>query len=409
MSELLPLQGIKVIDLGQYIAGPGAAMILLELGADVIKIEPLSGDQSRHTGSYGDAIVKTYNRSKKSIAVDLKNPQGRDVAKRLILSSDVVIQNLRPGGAERLGLGAAEMCKLHPRLIYASVSGFGPDEMSRGRVGFDIAAQAESGLMSVTGDPAGEPQKVGVPIIDSATTHVVAQAVLAALFQRERTGRGMTIETSLLEVALSLQAANFTDYLLRGVEPQRTGNGQPNNAPAAELVSTKDGAIVLSAYAEDHWARFCRVFGRDDLIVDQRFCTNEARVANRAALRAALKDILSGYTSDACVELLTRNQIVAGVVRSYGAARASSAVSASGIFCRTAGGGEADYETMGLPYRFAGVPKRPTRPLAAIGDDGVEVLREAGFGEAETADLLKSGVVATPRSLASLGDEFCET
>ena len=116
---------------------------------------------------------------------------------------------------------------------------------------------------------------------------------------------------------------------MRGVEPQRTGNGKPNNAPAAELVSTKDGAIVLSAYADDHWARFCRVFGRDDLIVDQRFCTNEARVANRAALRAALKDILSGYTSDACVELLTRNQIVAGVVRSYGAARASSAVTKS--------------------------------------------------------------------------------
>jgi crotonobetainyl-CoA:carnitine CoA-transferase CaiB-like acyl-CoA transferase len=397
MSEQLPLEGIKVIDLGQYIAGPGAAMILFELGAEVTKIEPLSGDQSRHTGSYGDAIVKTYNRSKKSIAVDLKSSQGREVAKRLILASDVLIQNLRPGGADRLGLGAEAMCELHPRLIYASVSGFGPDELSRGRVGFDIAAQAESGLMSVTGDPGGEPQKVGVPIIDSATTHVVAQAVLAALFQRERTGRGMKIETSLLEVALSLQAANFTDYLLRGVEPLRTGNGQPNNAPAAELVSTKDGAIVLSAYAEDHWVRFCRVFGRDDLIVDPRFCTNEARVANRAALRAALADILSGYTSDACVELLTRNQIVAGVVRSYGAARASSAVDASGIFCRTTGGGGTDYETMGLAYRFPGVPKRPTRPLSAIGADGDEVLREAGFHETEAAELLKSGVVATPR------------
>jgi crotonobetainyl-CoA:carnitine CoA-transferase CaiB-like acyl-CoA transferase len=394
MSEPLPLQGIKVIDLGQYIAGPGAAMILLELGADVIKIEPLSGDQSRHTGSYGDAIVKTYNRSKKSIAVDLKSPQGHEVAKRLILSSDVVIQNLRPGGADRLGLGAAAMCDLNPRLIYASISGFGPDENSRGRVGFDIAAQAESGLMSITGDAEGEPQKVGVPIIDSATTHVVAQAVLAALFQRERTGRGMKIETSLLEVALSLQATNFTDYLLRGVEPRRTGNGQPNNAPAAELVPTKDGAIVLSAYAEDHWARFCRVFGREDLVVDPRFCTNEARVANRPALRAALKDILSGYTSDACVELLTRNQIVAGVVRSYGAAMANSAVRASGIFCRTTGGGKADYETMGLAYRFPGVPKRPTRPLSAIGADGEEVLREAGYREAELAELLKSGVVA---------------
>lgn len=394
MSGQLPLDGIKVVDLGQYIAGPGAAMILLELGAEVIKIEPLSGDQSRHTGSYGDAIVKTYNRSKKSIAVDLKHPRGREVAKRLILSSDVLIQNLRPGAADRLGLGAAEMCELEPRLVYVSITGFGLNKESRDRVGFDIAAQAESGLMSVTGDPDGQPQKVGVPVIDSATTHVVAQAVLAALFQRERTGRGARIETSLLEVALSLQASNFTDYLTRGIEPRRTGNGQPNNAPAAELVETKDGTIVLSAYAEDHWARFCKIFGKDDLIVDPRFCTNEARVANRSAMRAALAEMLSGYTSDDCVALLTRNQIVAGVVRGYRSAHECPTVRASGIFCRTESGSNADYETLGLPYRFAGVSKRSTRPLPAIGADGAEVLRQAGFDEIETVGLLKSGVVA---------------
>lgn len=394
MSGQLPLDGIKVVDLGQYIAGPGAAMILLELGAEVIKIEPLSGDQSRHTGSYGDAIVKTYNRSKKSIAVDLKHPRGREVAKRLILSSDVLIQNLRPGAADRLGLGEAEMCELEPRLVYVSITGFGLNEESRDRVGFDIAAQAESGLMSVTGDPDGQPQKVGVPVIDSATTHVVAQAVLAALFQRERTGRGARIETSLLEVALSLQASNFTDYLTRGIEPRRTGNGQPNNAPAAELVETKDGTIVLSAYAEDHWARFCKIFGKDNLITDPRFCTNEARVANRSAMRAALAEMLSGYTSDDCVALLTRNQIVAGVVRGYRSAHECPTVRASGIFCRTESGSNADYETLGLPYRFAGVSKRSTRPLPAIGADGAEVLRQAGFDEIETVGLLKSGVVA---------------
>ena len=224
--------------------------------------------------------------------------------------------------------------------------------------------------------------------------HVVAQAVLAALFQRERTGRGARIETSLLEVALSLQASNFTDYLTRGIEPRRTGNGQPNNAPAAELVETKDGTIVLSAYAEDHWARFCKIFGKDDLIVDPRFCTNEARVANRSAMRAALAEMLSGYTSDDCVALLTRNQIVAGVVRGYRSAHECPTVRASGIFCRTESGSNADYETLGLPYRFAGASKRSTRPLPAIGADGAEVLRQAGFDEIETVGLLKSGVVA---------------
>ena len=398
MSVRHPLEGIKVVDIGQYIAGPGAAMILLELGADVIKIEPLSGDQSRHAGFYGDAMVKTYNRSKKSIALDLKTERGREVAKRLILASDVLVQNLRPGAAERLGLGAEAMCELQPRLIYATVSGFGDTKASRGRVGFDIAAQAESGLMSVTGDASGEPQKVGVPIIDSATTHVVAEAVLAALFQRERTGRGAIINTSLLEVALSLQASNFTDFLLRDVEPRRVGNGQPNNAPAAELVRTKNGAIVLSAYAEDHWARFCRLLNREDLITDRRFCTNEARVANRTALRATLAEMLSGYTSDECVDFLTRNQIVAGVVRGYRDAYDSDVVRETGIFSRTEGGGSADYEAMGLPYQFAGLERRPTRPLSSIGADGLTVLRESGFAEGDITDLVQDGIVSFGRT-----------
>lgn len=395
MSVRYPLEGIKVVDIGQYIAGPGAAMILLELGADVVKIEPLSGDQSRHAGFYGDAMVKTYNRSKKSIALDLKSERGCEVAKRLISASDVLVQNLRPGAAERLGLGAEAMCELQPRLIYATVSGFGDTKASRGRVGFDIAAQAESGLMSVTGEASGEPQKAGVPIIDSATTHVVAEAVLAALFQRERTGRGAIINTSLLEVALSLQASNFTDFLLRDVEPRRVGNGQPNNAPAAELVRTKDGAIVLSAYAEDHWARFCRLLKRDELITDPRFCTNEARVANRVALRATLAEMLSGYTSDECVDFLMRNQIVAGVVRGYRDAYSSDVVRETGIFNRTEGGdGSADYEVIGLPYQFAGLARRPTRPLSPIGADGATVLRESGFDEGDITSLVQSGVVS---------------
>jgi crotonobetainyl-CoA:carnitine CoA-transferase CaiB-like acyl-CoA transferase len=226
----------------------------------------------------------------------------------------------------------------------------------------------------------------------------VAEAVLAALFQRERTGRGAIINTSLLEVALSLQASNFTDFLLRDVEPRRVGNGQPNNAPAAELVRTKNGAIVLSAYAEDHWARFCRLLNREDLITDRRFCTNEARVANRAALRATLAEMLSGYTSDECVDFLTRNQIVAGVVRGYRDAYDSDVVRETGIFSRTEGGGSADYEAMGLPYQFAGLERRPTRPLSSIGADGLTVLRESGFAEGDITDLVQDGIVSFGRT-----------
>ena len=210
-----PLAGIRVVDLGQYIAGPGAAMVLAELGASVIKIEPLTGDQARHIGRYGQAMVRTYNRGKRSIAVDLKQEAGRATALRLIARADVVIQNLRPGAVDKLGLGAQTVRELWPNIVYLSVAGFDSQGPSGGRPGYDIAAQAESGLMSVTGEPDRPPQKVGVPIIDAAAAHIGAQAVLAALFGRQRTGRGATLETSLFDVAMHLEPPRILRRLLR--------------------------------------------------------------------------------------------------------------------------------------------------------------------------------------------------
>ena len=269
-----PLEGVRVVDLGQYIAGPGAAMVLAELGAMVVKVEPLSGDQARSIGRYGESMIRAYNRGKRSIAIDLRTDAGREAAFRLIARSDVVIQNLRPGVVQKLGLGPDVVRARHPRAIYLSISGFGSRGPSRDRPGYDIAAQAESGLMSVTGEPDRSPQKVGVPIIDAAAAHLGAQAVLAALYGRHRSGVGETIDTSLLEVAVHLQATHWCEFLGGAPEPTRMGDGQPHNAPAAEVVPTRDGHIVLSAYADEHWARFCRVVGREELIGDARFDTN---------------------------------------------------------------------------------------------------------------------------------------
>jgi len=326
-----PLQGVRVIDLGQYIAGPGAAMVLAELGASVIKIEPPGGDQARHIGRYGESMLRAYSRGKQSIALDLKSEAGREVAWRLIAHSDVVVQNLRPGAAESLGLGPAAVRGRFPRVVYLSISGFGDRGPSRERPGYDIAAQAESGLMSVTGEPDRLPQKVGVPVIDAAAAHLGAQAVLAALYGREKTGTGETLHTSLLEVAMHLQATTWCDYLGGAPEPTRIGDGQPHNAPAAEVVPTRDGHIVLSAYADEHWARFCRVMGREALATDARFRTNALRVQHRDALRTVLRECLSALTSDECVALLGRHQIVAGAVRSYRQALHSPDVQASGM------------------------------------------------------------------------------
>ncbi len=389
-----PLRGIRVIDLGQYIAGPGAAMTLAELGADVIKVEPITGDQARHIGRYGESMVRAYNRGKRSIALDLKSPRGHEAAMRLISRSDVVIQNLRPGAVTKLGLGPKVVRERFPRVVYLSISGFGSRGPSRDRPGYDIAAQAESGLMSVTGEPDRPPQKVGVPIIDAAAAHLGAQAVLAALFGRERSGVGATIETSLLEVAMHLQASTWCDYLGGAPEPTRMGDGQPHNAPAAEVVPTRDGHIVLSAYAQEHWARFCQVMGREDLVTDPRFCTNERRVENRAALRALLKECLSGFTSAECVELLGRKQIVAGAVRSYGQVLNSPDIEASGILVDTPAADGTSYRVVGLPYRFGNAARAAPSAAPAGGANSDELLLEAGYTADEIAELRHAGAVA---------------
>lgn len=389
-----PLAGVRVIDFGQYIAGPGAAMTLAELGASVTKIEPLTGDQARHIGRYGESMIRAYNRGKRSVALDLKSDAGREVAWRLIAQADVVIQNLRPGAVEKLGLGPAEVRARHPRVIYLSISGFGSAGPSRERPGYDIAAQAESGLMAVTGEPDRLPQKVGVPIVDAAAAQLGAQAVLAALFGRERSGEGETLEVSLLETALHLQAATWCEYLGGAPEPTRIGHGQPHNAPAADVVATRDGHIVLSAYAEEHWQRFCRAMGREELATDPRFATNADRVAHRAALREVLSDCLSNFSSEECVQLLSRHQIVVGAVRRYRDVLASPDVQASGILVDAASADGARYRALGLPYRFGDAPRPAPAAAPECGADGARVLAEAGYSEQEIAALRQSRVLA---------------
>ena len=390
----LPLQGVRVIDLGQYIAGPGAAMALAELGASVVKVEPLTGDQARHIGPYGESMIRAYNRGKRSIALDLKNEAGREAALRLIARSDVVVQNLRPGVVDKLGLGPQAVRERFPRVIYLSVSGFGSRGPSRNRSGFDVAAQAESGLMSVTGEPDRLPQKVGVPIVDAAAADLGAQAVLAALYGRERSGVGETLETSLLEVAMHLQAATWCDYLGGAPEPTRIGDGQPNNAPAAEVVATRDGHIVLSAYADEHWARFCRVVGREELITDPRFSTNRLRVEHRPALREVLRECLSNLSSEECVALLGRNQIVAGAVRSYGQVLASMDIAASGIVVEAAATDGTHYRALGPPYRLGEALPAALPAAPACGEHSDAVLAEVGYSPEEIGALRRAGVVA---------------
>lgn len=393
-TPLPPLQGLRVVELGNYIAGPGTAMTLGDLGAEVVKIESLEGDAARHTGHFGHAMLRAYNRGKKSIALDLRQPRGLEIARRLVARADVLVQNLRPGAAEALGLGADTLRAGQPGLVYVAITGFPATATSRDRPGYDIAAQAESGLMSVTGEPQGLPQKVGVTIVDTATVQVAAQAVLAALFRRERTGRGETIRISLLEVALNLQLPNFSDYLVRGVEPTRSGDGQPMAAPAADTFHTRDGMVVVSAYVQAHWLRLCETIGAPELAGDPRFATNELRVANRPAMKEAVGARLAQLGTRECVELLTRNNIVVGVVRSYADVLAGEDFRASGMVVEAVShGSQAGYTSFGLPYELCDTPRRPTQAAPGHGAHTAEVLREAGFSSEEIAALREEGVV----------------
>ncbi len=398
-SQPGPLAGVRVVEFGQFIAGPGATQILADLGADVIKIESANGDNGRHFGvseaTQGrSGLFMAYNRGKRSIVVDMRQPEGLAVARHLALQADVVVQNTRAGVMEALGLDAASLRQEKAALIYASVSGFGATGPSRQRPGLDIAAQAESGMMSVTGERGGLPLKAGFPVADVSTANVVASAILAALFRQARTGQGETIETSLLAVAISMQAQLWAEYQCTGKLPQRFGNAQPLVAPAADLIAVQDGHIVLSAYLDAHWLRLCQAIDQPELATDPRFAGNNERVRNRAALIAVLQQALGHHTGEAARARLERHDVVVGVVRDYPQVMASADVQASGIFQPVNDGRGSEVMLPGLPFQLADAGGNTTVPaVPGLGEHTVDVLAQAGYSPDAIARLQERGVV----------------
>ena len=377
----LPLAGIRIAEFGQFIAVPGAAMLLADLGADVIKVEALRGDSARRFDgtSQQSPMFIAYNRGKRAIALDLRRPAGAEAARRLALSCDVVLHNARPGSMESLGLDAATLRAAKPSLIHASVTGFGTRGPSRARPGLDIAAQAESGMMSVTGELGGTPLKAGFAVVDAATTLAISNAILAALFRRLRTGEGETIETSLLTVGVQLQAQLWAEYQCTGALPVRSGNRQPKAAPAADLIAVSDGHIVVSAYLDEHWARLCEAIGQPQLAHDPRFCSNVLRVQNRSAMLAILQDALRAYCGDDARALLERHQVVVGVVRDYRQVERSEDVLAAGML-QTVGDGIGGQLTLpGLPFTMASLAPASEPVVPRLGQHTAEVLSELGY------------------------------
>lgn len=389
-----PLAGIRVLDLGQYIAGPSASQTLADLGADVLKVESLRGDQARGIGTFGEAMVRAFNRDKRSIALDLGSAQGMEILHKLLSETDVLVQNFRHGSAERLGFGADELRRRYPRLVYASVTGFGTNGPSKARPGLDIAAQAEFGLMHVTGEAEGEPQRVGLAAADITAANALATGILAALYQRTSTGVGAHVQTSLMEATLSLQAANWGEYTITGSAPTRKGNGQTHAAPAADVVTLADGKIVLSAYTAEKWSVLCHLIDRPEMIADPRFVDNPARVAHRKELLSALSEAFGTMTRDEAVAQLNSAQIVCGAIRSFDDIAEDKDVVASEILVDVAGVDGSSFTSPGLAFTLDGRRRTTSTNAPAVGQHTAEVLEDLGYGNTEIEKLLSSGIVA---------------
>lgn len=315
-----PLDGITVIDLSRALAGPQAGMMLGDLGARVIKVEAAGGDDTRGWGPPfvgPDHDISTYflaaNRNKESIVLDLKSDDGRDILTRLVARADVLIENFRPGAMDRLGFSNDHLHELNARLIILSISGFGHDGPEGGRAGYDQIAQGEAGLMSVTGAAPDDPQRVGVPIGDLLSGMNGAFGVVCALYDRERTGRGMVVRTSLLASVIGAHAMHGTNYLVGGTVGRAQGNHHPSIAPYG-LFHAADGPVQVACAAESLWQRFANAFGLDPAAPGM--ATNRERVENREAVVAAVNAALAAYSSAEVLAKLAAAGIPAGRVRS---------------------------------------------------------------------------------------------
>jgi crotonobetainyl-CoA:carnitine CoA-transferase CaiB-like acyl-CoA transferase len=390
------LEGVSVLDFTQIGAGPTCTMMLADFGASVVKVEPPSGDLGRHLGPpwYGDhsPVFIAFNRGKRSICIDLKSAGGREVAHRLALKADVVVESFRPGVMDQFGLGYAALAAEHPQLIYCAVSGYGQTGPLAQEAGVDGILQAASGLMGLIGDETTGPCKVQAPIVDVSTGYIGALAVLAALMERQKTGRGSYLDVSLFATAVALQQSAVTSYLGDGQQPRKMGSAAPYSAPN-EAFEASDGWIMVAAYIGERWRRLCEILDLPHLVDDSRFKTSGDRVVNRAEMRSILG---AAFRRRSCAEWLTLLKdadILCSRVAEYADLLANPQLAHLNMLVDLDHPTEGRFRTPGLPINPRETNRLAFAAPARLGEHAPLILQEFGFTPDEIEGFLNSGAV----------------